>query len=87
MNWKHAVATLLKHCGTCRAAHLMRTVPPQQIEAFIGNFDSTIRGAFEDLLGSNMGDHSWKITKFPPNTAAWDGTQEHKPMVHNKLPQ
>ena len=51
MKWKHEAATLLKHCGTfCRVVHLIRTVPPRQIEASIGELDSTIRGAFEGLL-------------------------------------
>ena len=67
MEWKHEAATLLKHCGTfCRVVHLMRTVPPHQIEAFIKEFDTTIRSAYEDLLGTKMGDHVWKIAKLPP---------------------
>ena len=67
MKWKQEAATLLKHSGTFyRVVHLIRTVPPRQIEAFIREFDSTIRGAYEDLLGSHMGDNTWKIAKLPP---------------------
>ena len=67
MKWKHEAASLLKHCGTfCRVVHLMRTVPPQQIEAFIGELDSTIRGAFEGLLGTHMSNLTWTIAKLPP---------------------
>ena len=44
----------------------MRTVPPRQIEAFIGELDSTIRGAFERLLGTRMSNLTWTIAKLPP---------------------
>ena len=67
MKWKHGIATFLKHCPTfCWVVHLMRSVPPQQLEAFIGEFYSTIRDAFEELLVSNMGDLTWKIAKLSP---------------------
>ena len=84
MKWKHEAATLLKHCGTfCRVVHLMRTVPPRQIEAFIGELDSTIRGAFEGLLGTHMSNLTWTIAKLPPKYGGMGWRQDCKHMARN----
>ena len=61
MPQKHEAFSLLQGCvSACRVTHLARTVPPRQIAAFFDEFDTVLRAAFEELIGTELEDRWWR---------------------------
>ena len=64
MPFKMEAFTLLREClSQCRVVHLMRTIPPQQINAFLTKWDRILRKGFEKLIGSSLEDRWWAISR------------------------
>ena len=64
MPFKMEAFTLLREClSQCRVIHLMRTIPPQQINAFLTKWDRILREGFEKLIGSSLEDRWWAISR------------------------
>ena len=64
MPHKMEAFTLLREClSQCKIVHLMRTVPPSQIEDFLVEYDNILRKALQDLIGSTLEDKWWSIAR------------------------
>ena len=62
MPHKMEAFTLLRQClSQCRVIHLMRTLPPRQIESFLNEYDQILRHAFEELIGSRLETNWWWV--------------------------
>ena len=57
--------TLLRNCLTqCKVTHLMRTIPPKQIEKFLMEYDAAVREGFECLIDTKLEDKWWGMARF-----------------------
>ena len=64
MPFKMEAFTLLRNCLTqCKITHLMRTIPPCQIEQFLRDYDLTVREAFENLIDFKLEDRWWSLAR------------------------
>ena len=66
MTHLHECFTLLRSCASaCKVTHLMRTIPPSQLEKFLNGFDSELRKAMEKILGHDLNDEQWLVCQLP----------------------
>ena len=55
MNHLHECFTLLRSCSSaCKVTHLMRTVPPKQLQKFLSGFDLELTKAMEKILRHDL---------------------------------
>ena len=64
MPFKMEAFTLVRNCLTlCKVTHLMRTIPPRQIEKFPRDYDSALREGFEKLIDMKLEDKWWQVAR------------------------
>ena len=48
-----------------KVTHLIRTIPPKQINNFLKDYDDVLRGGFEELIDVKLADKWWAQARLP----------------------